>query len=410
MPSPSPTPPAATPGGTIGPRERGEFLLAACQGGAEEELFRRQQAVLPEVRRGAWRRGAVTFRLPVGFDPPDDFFPELVFARSMIRSLGQVTAATVPDLVTAALHRAGPAAWRNVHVWPRDPRTDVDATGIRAALLTALDLGPQTSASAAPGELVLDCVIDTADRWWVGWHRAATPASCWPGGVYLPVDKALHGLRPLGRPMETPRVSTVGTPRILLGQTCSTVCDPVPLPADKVSRAWLKLDEAIASFGIALTPGERACELGAAPGGSCQRLLEAGLEVVGIDPAVIDPRVANHPRFTHWRKRSRDVKLREFRGFDWVVSDMNIDPVSTLEAIGRIVAEAGVRPRGIIATLKLPTWSRAEALPEWLMTFRQWGYVTQVRQLSTGGREVCCHATRAGRGVSHPHATRRPGR
>lgn len=369
MPSPSPLPLAISPGGSAGPRERGEFLLAACQGGAEEELCRRQQAMLPEVRRGAWRRGAVTFRLPAGFDPPDDFFPDLVFARAVIRSLGQVTAATVPDLVTAALHRAGPAAWRNVHVWPRDPRTDVDVTGIRAALLTALGLGPQTSASAAPGDLVLDCVIDTADRWWVGWHRTATPASCWPGGVY-----------------------------------------PVPLPTDKVSRAWLKLDEAIASFGIALEPGERACELGAAPGGSCQRLLEAGLEVVGIDPAVIDPRVATHARFTHWRKRSRDVKLREFRGFDWIVSDMNIDPVSTLEAIGRIVAEAGVRPRGIIATLKLPTWSRAEALPDWLTTFRTWGYDPQVRQLSTGGREVCCYATQAKRGVSPPHARRRPGR
>jgi len=37
------------------------------------------------------------------------------------------------------------------------------------------------------------------------------------------VDKALHGLCPLGRPVETPRVSPVGSPRILLGQTCSTV-------------------------------------------------------------------------------------------------------------------------------------------------------------------------------------------
>jgi hypothetical protein len=42
--------------------------------------------------------------------------------------------------------------------------------------------------------------------------------------IYLSVEKALHGLFPLGRPVETPRVSTVGIPRILLGQTCSTVC------------------------------------------------------------------------------------------------------------------------------------------------------------------------------------------
>jgi len=372
MPSPRRlTDPSAPPAGrdATGPRDRGEFLLVACQGGAEEELRRRQAAIEPHIRPAAWRRGAVTFRLPAGCDPPDDFFPDLVFARTVIRSLGQVTAATAAELVTAAADRAGPAAWSNVHVWPRDPRTDADLPGIRAALLTACGLGAMIPACAAPGDLVLDCVIDTTDRWWIGWHRAATPPSCWPGGMY-----------------------------------------PASLPADKVSRAWLKLDEAIAVFGIDFAPGERACELGAAPGGSCQRLLEAGLEVVGIDPAVIDPRVADQPRFTHWRKRSRDVKLRDFRGFDWVVSDMNIDPVSTLAAIGRIVAEAGVRPRGIVATLKLPAWSRAAALPDWLATFREWGYEPQVRQLSTGGREVCCVALRATRGVNRRPATRRQDR
>ncbi len=361
--------PRATTTAPGAPVDRGGFILAACHHGAEAELCRRQAELLPELRRGAWRPGAVTFRLPAGCDPPDDFFPDLVFARTLIRSLGQVAAPAGSDLVAAALQVAGSAAWRNVHVWPRDPRADVDATAIRTALLAGLGMAPEATPCAAPGDLVLDCMIDTPERWWIGWHRAATPASCWPGGIY-----------------------------------------PGAMPADKVSRAWLKLDEAIATFAIPFAPGQRACELGAAPGGSCQRLLEAGLDVVGIDPAIIDPRVAGHPRFTHWRKRSRDVKLREFRGFDWVVSDMNIDPVSTLEALGRIVAEAGVRPRGIVATLKLPAWSRAEALPAWLTTFREWGYVPQVRQLSTGGREICCLALRSGREVSRPHATRRPGR
>ncbi len=156
-----------------------------------------------------------------------------------------------------------------------------------------------------------------------------------------------------------------------------------------VSRAWLKHDEAIVTFEPALDPGQRAVELGAAPGGACQRLLEAGLDVVGIDPALVDPVVAAHPRFMQWRKRARDVKLREFRGFDWLVCDMNIDPVSTMESLGRIVTAPGVRPRGIIATLKLPEWSRAAALPDWLASFRGWGFRPQARQLSTGGREVC---------------------
>jgi hypothetical protein len=61
--------------------------------------------------------------------------------------------------------------------------------------------------------------------------------------VYLPVDKALHGLCPLDRPQETPRVSWVDGPRILIGQTCSTVCqaqptggDPLAFPLATLSR------------------------------------------------------------------------------------------------------------------------------------------------------------------------------
>jgi 23S rRNA (cytidine2498-2'-O)-methyltransferase len=356
---------------STGQRRPGGFLLVVCQGGAEDELCRRQRELLPALHRGAWRRGVVTFRLPDGFDPPDDFFPDLVFARAVIRSLGQVTAATAAELVAAATALAGAADWANVHVFPRDPRADADTSTIRRGLLEAYGLPADTSAIADPGDRVLDCVIDAPDRWWVGRHRVQSPPSAWPGGLY-----------------------------------------PVTLPAEKVSRAWLKLDEAIATFAIPFTPGERACELGAAPGGSCQRLLESGLHVVGIDPALVDDRVAAHPHFTHWRKRSRDVKLRDFRGFDWIVSDMNIDPVSTLEAIGRVVTAPGVRPLGIVATLKLPTWARAAALPGWLATFRQWGYAPQVRQLSTGGREVCVFAVRAHRArpATRRPARRRPGR
>jgi hypothetical protein len=61
--------------------------------------------------------------------------------------------------------------------------------------------------------------------------------------VYLPVDKALHGLCPLDRPQETPRVSWFDGPRILIGQTCSTVCqaqptggDPLAFPLATLSR------------------------------------------------------------------------------------------------------------------------------------------------------------------------------
>jgi hypothetical protein len=95
--------------------------------------------------------------------------------------------------------------------------------------------------------------------------------------------------------------------------------------------------------------------------------------------------------------RARDVKVKDFRGFDWIVADMNIDPKSTLASIGRIVTAANVKPAGIIATLKLPDWSRAEELPGWLDQFRAWGFTPRARQVSTGGREICVVALKSRR-------------
>jgi 23S rRNA (cytidine2498-2'-O)-methyltransferase len=357
------------------PAERGEFLLVACQPGAEAAVVARQEAVLPTLRKAAWRKGVVTFRLGTtaageAFDPPDDFCPDLVFARTCIRSLGQVTGESPETLAAAAVVHAGSGPWDRVHVWERMPlrpgaeagATPTHADDVARPLLATIP-GAADAPIARTGDLVLDVCLDAAPddphdggradggelhRAWIGWHRATTPASTWPGGLY-----------------------------------------PRTLPEGKVSRAWLKLDEAIGSFGLTLDRGARALELGCAPGGACQRLLEAGLDVTGIDPAAVDERIAEHPQFTHWRMRARDVKLRACRGFDWLVADMNIDPTSTLESIGRVVTAPGVRLRGIIATLKLPTWERAAELPAWLATFREWGFRPQARQLSTAGREVC---------------------
>jgi 23S rRNA (cytidine2498-2'-O)-methyltransferase len=353
------------------PTQRGDFILCGCQGGAEEALAAQQQEILPDFTRGAWRRGVVTFRIgPTGFDPVDDFCPELVFARSVIRSLGQVTGADARGCAARVGALVGGTAWSNVHVWPRDPRSAVDTALIRATVAEACGLSALPDLVAGRGDLILDCVVDSVERWWVGWHRAATPPSTWPGGIY-----------------------------------------PGTAPADTVSRAWLKLDEALATFGVPLQAGERAIELGAAPGGACQRLLEAGLDVVGVDAALVDERVAAHPRFTQWRMRARDVPLRRFKGCQWLLTDMNIDPTSTMEALGRVLATGAARPKGIIATLKLPDWSRAGELPGWLAAFRSWGYEPSGRQLSTGGREICVIAMRSGHGgpVTRRHATRHRG-
>ena len=352
---------AADPSTT--PLPGGEFLLATCHGGAEEVLRDRLLALLPGARPGAWRRGVVTIRLPPATRVPDDpsagRLAACAFARALVHCHGQVTGADAATLAAAVAALPVAASASHLHVWQRDPRPsretadppDAAVARAEAALVAAIPgLTPGTAPEGAP---VVDVVIDDERRWWVGWHRAGSVPGRHPGGVI-----------------------------------------PVTAPADMVSRAWLKLDEALTAFAVDLEPGQRAVELGAAPGGASQRLLAAGLGVVGIDPALVDPRVAGHPGFTHWRKRARDVRLRELVGFDWIVTDMNIDPTSTLEALGRIATARGVRARGIIATLKLPEWGRAAGLDGWLATIRGWGYAPRVRQLASGGREVCVVALR----------------
>jgi len=357
------------------PPPRGDFLLAACQGGAESALVERQQAALPGLSRAAWRRGVVTFRLPTGGPmPTTSDLERLVFARTVVHSCGQAAGTDLGSRVRDLHALAGHHRWDDVHVWLREPRVEGAPAAVREAIVAGLDTErrrhvPPAGEPTTPGALVLDCVIDGPDRWWVGWHVADSPSGTWPGGHY-----------------------------------------PRTLPEGKVSRAWLKLDEAIASFGIVLEPGSRVVELGAAPGGACQRLLEAELVVTGVDPALVDERVASHPRFEQRRMRARDVRLKDLRGFDWVVADMNIDPKSTLDSIDRVVSAPGKPPRGIIATLKLPNWSRASDLPGWLERFSDWGYATRARQLSTGGREICVLAERRAVRRRPDRSRRTPGR
>jgi len=144
-------PPHQHPSVTPAPAERGTFLLATCQGGAEASLVRRQELILPTVAKAVWRRGMVTFRLESS-DPPDDFFPDLVFARAVIRSLGQVSGASDPERVAAVRALVAHPSWDTIHVWHRDRRMEpeIDAESVRALLLAAYGKPTDISATARP--------------------------------------------------------------------------------------------------------------------------------------------------------------------------------------------------------------------------------------------------------------------
>ena len=105
------------------------------------------------------------------------------------------------------------------------------------------------------------------------------------------------------------------------------------------------------------------------------------------------PAVLSHPRFTHLRRRSPQVRRREFRKIRWLAADMNVAPNYTLDAVESIVAHGEVNIRGLLLTLKLPQWSLAEEASRFMDRIGQWGYnVVRARQLQHNRREFCVAA------------------
>jgi 23S rRNA (cytidine2498-2'-O)-methyltransferase len=258
------------------------------------------------------------------------------FARAHGRSLGH--AASVAEILTLA-DTVGPSV---LHVFERDPDRPADErdpaiAGTRAA---ALDAALRVEAPARfverveahDGELVLDVIVAPAeepdDGIFVGWHRHDANRGAFPGGV-----------------------------------------EHVAIPASAPSRAWAKIEEAIRWSGLVPRPGEHAVELGSAPGGASFALLERGLNVHGVDPGAMDPRVlayvgAAGNRFTHHAMPAAEVARKDLpRTYEWLASDVNLAPMVALKYVERFVALAHGGLRGAFITLKLNDDGVFEALP-----------------------------------------------
>jgi 23S rRNA (cytidine2498-2'-O)-methyltransferase len=161
-----------------------------------------------------------------------------------------------------------------------------------------------------------------------------------------------------------------------------------------ISRAYLKIVEALEWSQLPLKAGDRCIEIGSSPGGSCLALLERGLVVTGIDPAEMDPAVLAHPGFTHLRARAKDVKRSVFRDCRWLVMDANVAPNYTLDTLDGLLTQAGVRPQGLVLTLKLTDRTVAERLPMVAERIRRHGYRrVRMRQLAFNRQEICAVVT-----------------
>jgi 23S rRNA (cytidine2498-2'-O)-methyltransferase len=340
------------------------FLFVIAQPGTERQLKNEIAREHPELKFAFSRPGFVTFRLPE--EPPRGFVLRSVFARTWGYSLGKVGGGDDAELARGAWGLVGEQLpderIRHVHVWQRDRPLPGDEGYDGAPDELARSLGAllvanrpdrneptAVNATAAADELVLDCALVERQEWWLGWHRAASPETRWPGGV-----------------------------------------PPIALPKRLISRAYLKIVEALEWSELPIQPGDRCVEIGSSPGGSCLALLERGLLVTGIDPAEMHPEVLAHPNFTHVRARAKDVKRSVFRDCLWLVMDANVAPNYTLDTLDGVLMQGGARPQGLVLTLKLTDAALAERLPDFALRIRRYGYRrVRMRQLAFNRQEIC---------------------
>lgn len=350
-----------------------QFLFVTCQVGAENVCKQHVLAATDQARFAFSRKGCLTFKLG---DRPGAVFDAMSinpYARTYGHSLGVIQGDNGKQLAAQVWERATPITTgeekpKHLHVWERDraqpgqrgfePSDTALARSIAETICDAcppeLELPrlPRINATARKGQYVIDVVVLEPNEWLVGYHRADTDVQGWPGGL-PPLQVAEH----------------------------------VP------SRAYLKLSEALKWSKMPIHPGDQIVEIGSAPGGSCQALLDMGLFVIGVDPAEMDEEVLAHRNFEHWRMRGNEIKRKELNGIRWLTCDANLVPDKTLEMVGSLVTHEQTNFRGLMLTIKLPDWKLAAEIPNYIQTVRDWGFkYVKVRQLAYNRQEVCLFA------------------
>lgn len=358
-------------------QERFAFVL--CQQGTEPALKSRWIKESGHLRLAFSRPGLLTLKIDEDFaaDRPEETSAtrELLSQLSqdwLIRlaglALGPIRGELAEAMVDQALALAG-SDWHAVHVFQRDadlPGMNGFEPGPTELCLEIGKIFAKRMAENSPskaarinfeaelGQRILDIVLIEPDHWLVGYHYANQPHERWPGGAYQ-----------------------------------------VPSPNQMISRAYRKMAEAIAWSGFPIQPGDWFVEIGSSPGGACQRLLDLGLRVTGIDPAEMDPLLLNNPRFEHWRGKSSAMRRKMYSKFRWLAADANVAPNYTLDCVEDIVSYKTSRIEGLLLTLKLSSYDLAEHMDEYVQRVRSWGYDrVSVRQLASNRRECCLAAQR----------------
>jgi 23S rRNA (cytidine2498-2'-O)-methyltransferase len=338
-----------------------DFVFATCLPGMEPALKLDVARARPELRLSYSRPGLVTFKSARAVAPDDT--PGSVFAHVWGRSVGAAS-----DPATAALQLAALGATR-VHVFARepeeasigpDPRPSGMVAGGGVSSLAAVLAPWQVLGPGGPaqlGELVADVIVapSAGEPAWLGVHRHDRFRLPHPGGAI-----------------------------------------PVEVPADAPSRAYAKIEEAIAWAALPIEPGQVALEIGAAPGGAALALARRGVEVWAVDTGALAPAVAALPGVHHVAKKVGALRWEELPArIDWLLVDVNLAPQVALHEVGRLMPRLVKTLRGAVFTLKLNDWTFVAELPALVERIRQIGLPdVRMRHLPSNRREVCAVALR----------------
>lgn len=138
------------------------------------------------------------------------------------------------------------------------------------------------------------------------------------------------------------------------------------MPREAASRSTLKLAEAILGMlneeerSVHMRAGQRAIDLGAAPGGWTWQLAHRGLHVTSIDNGPMAESVMATGMVTHLR--ADGFTWRPPRPVDWLVCDMVEQPSRIASLVAEWVATG--RCKRAIFNLKLPMKRRLDAIEQ----------------------------------------------
>lgn len=322
-----------------------DFTFATCLPGLEGALKHDVQRARPELRFAYSRPGLVTFKSSLAIS--DDDRPGSPLARVWGRSIGP---ARSPD---DAAHQLAMLGVGRVHVFARNVEDAVELAPWLDAATSRLGVATGPS---EPGERVADVIVapEPSEPAWLGVHRADGEHARWPGGLV-----------------------------------------PAQVPDDAPSRAYAKIEEAIAWAELPVEAGQVALEIGAAPGGAMLALARRGLEVWGVDTAELAPVVLAEPRAHHFALKVGALRWEQLPPrIDWLLVDVNLAPQVALHEVARLMpALTRAKLRGAVITLKLNDDAVVAELPALVERIHALGFDdVRLRHLPSNRREICAVA------------------